>query len=433
MNKTFTRILSIGVILSTLLTGCSVGTDKENVENVAGDTAATTEEASGEKVVLSYYTWSDMKVPDQAVVDAFNEIDPNLQVELKSIANDTYDSKLQVLLSGGSEVDIFAIRTQGQSIQYAQNGALADITENLNGSSIDLAKYGPLIDNVVVENTYYALPRKSEGWSLFYNKDIFDAEGMPYPEQMTWDEYGELAKTLTKGAANDKQWGGYFSAWLLNLMALQNGEYLIDDSLEHTKEALMTYNRFYNEDLSHMSAADMIATASNYLPEFESGNIAMLPQGDWTIAMLLNDEKAGKSDINWDIAPMPVPEGVEPGTTVGGFSTVAISANAKNKDAAFKFLEFMCGEQGAIVSAQNAVVGAYNVDLAAEEYVKATGKESTKIVFEEKVIQEEVPHPKYNRVKEVFNQNANLYLLGEKTIDETMALFLKDREAVLAE
>ena len=75
-----------------------------------------------------------------------------------------------------------------------------------------------------------------------------------------------------------------------------------------------------NEDKSHVSMAEIQATNSQYLADFENGKVAMMPQGEWLINMLLTDQKDGKTDINWNVAPMPVPEGVEPGTTWDSFS-----------------------------------------------------------------------------------------------------------------
>ena len=432
MKKSWLKIILSGFIITSLLAGCG-GQNSAGGTSVNQSSGGNQSSNSEEKVVLNYYVWSDIEPVDAKIVDAFNEIDPNIQVALQSIPNDSYGDKMRVLLSGGSDVDIFAIRTSGETNHYTSIGALAEVTDFLGGSSLNLAKYGPLIDYISEDNRYYALPKTASGWYLFYNKEIFDREGLPYPTQMTWDEYAVLAKSLTKGEGNDKQWGGYWAPWIMNFMGIQTGEYLIDDNLEGTKAALELYDRLYNIDNSHMSIADMLATSSNFLPEFESGNVAMLPQGDWFIPMFEVDKAAGKTDVEWDMAPIPVFDGVEPGTTVGGFSTAAITSTCPNKEAAFKFLEFLCGERGAIINAENTTISAYNVDEATDTYVDAIGKDSTRIIFDAKIIQEQSAHPAYRQVNDAFREDAQLYLIGEYTIDQMMDEFIANRAEILAE
>lgn len=431
-------LLLCTLLIGVFATGCE---PKDNISdstenNVDNNSTANKDEDSSsgnETVTITYYDTSDGETIANKMVENFNNDSEDVKVDLQIIPNDSYDDKVQVLLSGGSKVDVFYIRTPGQANEFAQNGALADITEMVANSDLDLANYGNLLESIKINDRYYSLPRSKSGWMLFYNKDIFDKEGIEYPGQMTWDEYADIAKKLTKGEGNDKQWGGYYPTWIMNIMAIQADEYLIDDDLTQTQKSLELLNRMYNTDNSHMSVADMTATSSNPVPEFESGNVALLPQGDWTIAMLNEDEEAGKSDVNWDIAPMPVFDDVEAGTTAGGFSTVGISANSKNIEESFKFIEYFCGAEGADIMASVACCPAYATDAGADIYIKATGKESAKTLFESKIVLEQPAHPKYNKILESFTQNAELYLLGEKSIEETMDTFKSERENILAE
>ena len=49
-----------------------------------------------------------------------------------------------------------------------------------------------------------------------------------------------------------------------------------------------------NVDKSHVSLAQLQATDSQYLADFENGKVAMMPQGEWMINMLNTDIKDGK-------------------------------------------------------------------------------------------------------------------------------------------
>jgi multiple sugar transport system substrate-binding protein len=80
---------------------------------------------------------------------------------------------------------------------------LADLNELINKNSFDLSKLDPnVLDSIKMwggNGELYALPLWSTYSALYYNKDIFDKFGVPYPKDgMTWDEAIELATKLTR-------------------------------------------------------------------------------------------------------------------------------------------------------------------------------------------------------------------------------------------
>ena len=62
---------------------------------------------------------------------------------------------------------------------------------------------------------------------LYFNKDLFDKAGVPYPSaDMTWDEYEELAKKMTSGEGSAKVYGTHNHTWqaLVSNWAVQDGK-----------------------------------------------------------------------------------------------------------------------------------------------------------------------------------------------------------------
>ncbi len=46
-----------------------------------------------------------------------------------------------------------------------------------------------------VDGTQYGTPYRQDSWVLFYNKDLFDAAGVDYPDgSWTWDDYDAAAR-----------------------------------------------------------------------------------------------------------------------------------------------------------------------------------------------------------------------------------------------
>lgn len=417
------------VMACGLFTGCADNSSGNSNSGAAPDSVPKA--AEGEKVNLKFYTWSDEENYITQLIEQYNAQSDKAHVELVSIANDSYEDKLKVMMAAGDEADIVSLKRLSQMKQYRETGSLLDLSEMVKKSDLDISKYGAMWDSSYPDGQIYALPTRTTCWMLFYNTDLFQKAELEMPEQMTWTEYGELAKKLTVGEGPDKQWGGYWVDWYTQFYATQKGVYVNADDVTAVQESLELLNGFYNVDHSHMSLGEMKATDMQYMAEFENGKVAMMPQGEWALNMLLSDAKAGKTDVNWEIAPMPVPEGVESGTTWGEFSFVGINSKTKYAEECFDFLQYLCGPEGAALYSQAGIIHAYTDAAAESAYKQAVNKDSVSVIFNAKKVQGAPEADNYGRIIDLYNECADLYLLGEKTIEETIDNFLTKREELL--
>lgn len=437
----FKRVLAIAVtavMTCSLLAGCGSSKTGAGSSEPAGGSGSGTEQnsaaadaGSGEKTNLKFYIWSDEENYISKVVEQYNAQSDSVHVEMLSIANDSYDDKLKVMMAAGDEADIVDIRGLAQVTQYRDTGSLLDLTEMVKNSELDISKYGAMWDSSYPDGQIFALPTRTTCWMLFYNPDLLEEAGVEMPEQLTWTEYAEMAKKLTKGDGPDKQWGGYWVDWHTQFMATQQGVYVNADDVSAVQESLEMLNQLYNVDKTHMSLGEMKATDTQYLADFENKRAALMPQGEWMINMLLNDAKAGKTDVNWEIAPMPIPDSVEPGTTWGQFQFAGITSTTKHPEESFDFLKYLCGPEGAAIYASTGMVHAYTDEGAEAAYKEAVGKDSVSVIFNAKKVQESPASSNFDQILNIYKENSELYLLGEKTIEETMDNFLKQREDLM--
>lgn len=429
-NKKWSAGLLATTALAAVVSGCG-----SNEENGGASPSAS---AGQDKVTLEYYTWTDEADYMQKIVDAFNAQSSDVQVHMNTISNasDEYNTKMMLNLSSGSTVDVYSINgTTGLGL-YSSKQQLLDISDRIKQASIDVGAYGPILQDItgtLTDGKYYALPYRTSSYALFYNKAIFDKEGIDYPKQMTWDEYAELAKKLTKGDGADKQWGGYYADWILYPMsALQKGSTILDDNLDNVKEWLTYLDRLYYQDQSHMSYKQMKAESVDWLKQFESGNVAMMINGEWTVNMLQADIAAGKTDIDFDMTMLPQPAGASDPTSAGGLSTfMGISPHSKNQDAAFKFLAFATGEQGETIIANSSVLPAYSNDATKEAFLKATGLQGSGAFFEAKTIIADQPVPQIDQVNTVFKEQWELFLFQQQDADKTIQTYIAQRDKIL--
>ena len=113
----------------------------------------------------------------QEIVDKWNAANPDSTVQLNLVPD--YDTKLQTALAGGSPPDIFYIDSFKLPDLVAAK-AVAPIGDQLTNPD----DFYPSMRNAfTVDGTFYCPPKDFSTLALEYNKDLFDAAGVAYPDQ----------------------------------------------------------------------------------------------------------------------------------------------------------------------------------------------------------------------------------------------------------
>ncbi len=247
--------LVLAAVTTLGIAGCGSSVDGTSTGDASQneDVASTTTETAGEKTVINFYEHSDNEAIAQAQVEAYNASQDQVEVNLSIIANDDYDDKIKVMLSGGADVDVFWLRSGDQARQMADGGAIMALDDLMSANGVDYADYGDMGEQFEYNGSTYGLPANKTCWLLFYNKSLFDEAGLEAPTDLTWEEYADLCQQLTTG---DKQ-GGLLVNWIMNIGSCAAGEYLTDTELTRTKEYVEFLNRIYNVDQSNMSLEEM--------------------------------------------------------------------------------------------------------------------------------------------------------------------------------
>jgi len=414
-------------------TSGSSGNTGDSSEGAGSGSGSESDEAP---VEIKYFGWNDEKSYLEPAIDDFNAQSSNIKVSYSFMVPDDYYVKVLTLLSSGNaDFDVFSVNGIDKLNQYLQVGGLADLTPFIEKNNVDLSKYGPSMQTLKLNEKYYVLPYRSSSYAIFYNKDIFDNAGEPYPIDITWEEYAQIAKRLTSGSGDSKIWGGYIPDWLrAPIMTLQRGSNLLDDDLTPIIEWSEYLNRLYNIDMSHMSYAEMKLGKIDWIKIFESGKVAMLPNGEWTIAMLNADKEAGLHNINWDVAPLPVINKGDVVKSPGGVSTyMGVYSGSKNIEAAFELVESICGVQGEKILAEKGVLTAYVDDEIKEAFKKASGVSGTDALLNAETYPEAEPIPQMAAIYQAYEEEKELYLTGQQTIEKFAENFARKREEALKE
>ena len=417
-----------GYILFGIAALLSVVICLQKPEGSTGNEALFPKTESLEEAVIHYYIWENEEAYVRPVIAAYESLHHNITIELHVVDADVYDDRLVDTLNGTEPVDLVGMRDTSQLVNLANQELIMDMTAFMQEGDLDVKAYGNMFNEIRINGRYYGVPTRSTCWILLYNKDIFDRMGVAYPEQLTWEEYGELAIRLTK--EEDGIRGGYWPPWCYNFAALQGSEYLIDDELRLTQKSLEMLYQFYEVDGSHMSFEETYHQTQKLSELFMEGNIAMMPQGEWMVNMLLENEKSEGRRINWGIAPMPVLQEEDAGTTWGQYQFVAVAEKTEHPAEVFDFLEFLCGEEGARIYAQKGIVHAYATKEIQVLYAQTIGEEAASVIYNAKRNQEQLALPHYHELIALFEADAVEYLSGNCTITQAMEKFKEERSRI---
>jgi multiple sugar transport system substrate-binding protein len=155
-----------------------------------------------------------------------------------------------------------------------------------------------------------------------------------------------------------------------------------------------------------MDYGELRAGNIHYSGPFENGQVAMIPMGSWFIGRLVADQNTGVYDFNWGVAAYPHPDGVAAGTTAGTLTSLAINEKSDNKDAAWDFIQFYAGEEGAKVLASTGNLPALRTPEVLEIFASLDGVPAEAAeALQTTTVRLELPmHPNVGEVEQILNE-----------------------------
>src|SRR5919202_4337809 len=155
--------------------------------------------------------------PVEGLTDAAHRLEannPGLKVDLQSLQNDPFKTKLNVAMGSDSPPDVWNTWGGGVLGNFAKSGAAMDLSGELEKNGWKDRLVPSPMDMVKVDGKVYAVPVYVSGVYFFYNKDVLQANSLTPPT--TWDEllkFVQDAKArglIPIGLANKTRWPGAF-------------------------------------------------------------------------------------------------------------------------------------------------------------------------------------------------------------------------------
>ncbi|NLM10563.1 MAG: sugar ABC transporter substrate-binding protein [Clostridiaceae bacterium] len=417
----------------TMLAGCSSqpGSVTATPTTAPSDGGSQTPE---DKITLKWALWDYDSTPYWgALIEEYKKVKPNVTIEYTDLGSTDYMTVLAAELSGsGSEFDVVTIKDVPGYATLVQKNTLEPLEPYIQAAGIDLSLFGGITDQVTVDGKLYELPFRSDFWVIFYNKDVFDRAGVDYPtNDMTFEEYDELARKVTDTTFGSEVYGAHYHTWrsAVQLFGILDGKHSILDSDYSFFEPY--YNMVLNQmkDGVAMPYTDVSTEGLHYSAAFANGNIAMLNMGSWFIATLISSLEKGDYDPelcgNWGIVKYPHAEGVEPGSTLGTITGLSITAVSDHKQEAFEFIKWVSGPEGAAVMARTGNFPAISTEEVKSIIAGLNGfpkDEQSKEALEVSNLYLEVPYaPNVSEINAILDTYHKMIMSGEISVEEGIA------------
>ena len=353
--------------------------------------------------------------------EAFEAAHPGVTIEYVDVASQDYAVKTTTMLSGGDQSDIYIVKELPHLLDWQAAGFAEPLNSYIEASNYDMSGFTGIESNYAVDGEQYALPFRSDFWVLYYNKDLFDAAGVDYPtNDMTWEEYAELAKKMT----GDGNYGTHYHTWLsavVNWDVCDGVNTLIDGDYTDLAYFYQLYQDLEDAGAC-MSYDELKAAGLHYSAAFANGNIAMMPMGYWYVSTLIGYNKDGTCNFNWGIVSVPHKADVAAGSSFGNLTGAMINAKSEHKDLAWEYISWLASEEGAIATASTGTRPAWVSEAVAEAMASADGfptDDASKAALIPSYVGIEIPASEHSsEISTILNEEHSLIMTREYTIDE---------------
>ena len=312
-------LVCIALVLSMIVTGCNNNVAQEEKTEAASQESATaqaqqTQEAEPgaadgfvpleNEIDLVWAMPNSRNAPEgnqleahlvEVVKDALN-----INLDIKLLATDTYKEKINIMITGGEQLDYFMAPDFNVFVDYAYGGGLADITDAYNEFKTDLdwlvksdspddITAEQILQPATIDGRLYGIGLyfKPGTESFLFRKDWLEALG--YNQFNDWDTmdadtFYEVAQAMRDGDMNGSEdasntvamvstAGAIYKSQLLNSpfdvqygkYLARDGEMIYSDVDSNMRDCLEFIAKLYDEGLIHTDAPVMTSSQATEL------------------------------------------------------------------------------------------------------------------------------------------------------------------------
>ena len=312
------------------------------------------------KVHLQFSSWGSKSEIDilKPMLAEFEKENTDIKIDFMHIPQN-YFQKLHLLFASNTSPDVVFLNNHYLPV-YVNAGKLEDLT---NYNLIDQNFYPKAVEAMSRNGKIYAVPRDISNLVLFYNKDIFDKNHLPYPNaNTTFNDFLILAR-----AATDHEKGIFGISFeedplfYLPYLMSEGGGLLSNDGQTEILNTTESQNglNFYADlrNKYHVAPMQSESASATMAQMFLQGKLAMHLSGRWLVPKYRES-----ADFDWDVAPFP--KGTKGSIVPLDASGWAISADSKHKEEAARLIKFLSSKENLELFSESGLIVPARIDSA---------------------------------------------------------------------
>ncbi len=326
------QVLSVLLVALFVFAACAGGAapaQQPAEEKPAAEKPAAEQPAAKKREIVWMVRTSTVENPWEleVVKPAFEKEHPDITVNVLIIDQPDIAVKREAMIAAGEPLHVWSTNWGGDGFASDRyRGLIMDLTPLIERDNVDTSVFIPEVLAIYnIEGKQWGLPFLTTGSYVFYNMDIFDEAGMPYPptdwedKSWTWDRMLDIAKKLTKNY-DDPTTAQY--GWIQNRQNIEGPAMIFGkfpwpegtyetgfaQSINLTDPVIIdAYQKHH--DLIYVHKVQPDAAASEALSQlggaFESGRVAMYETGGWGWWVFSRIKPDVEGGFCWGVAPLP--------------------------------------------------------------------------------------------------------------------------------
>lgn len=282
------------------------------------------------------------------IINQWNKNNPNVQIEVESVENEKYKTKLKTAFATNELPDIFYSWGGNFSKPLIDSGKVLAINEYLDNSVMDELNEG-MLSNVTYYDKIYGLPLTFSVGTFYINTQLFEEANIKIPDN--YDEFLDVVKAFRqKGitpllVGEQDKWTGTL---YYDILALRDG------GIEGCKSALSgndKSNIYLNAanrlkeliDIEAFDESNIRAMRDESEVFFKQGKVAMYFTGNWLTGEIQAETSLIKDKIMVKTFPIMTDGKGNNNEFLGGaVDYLMVSTNSPYKDEAVQAIKFIC-------------------------------------------------------------------------------------------
>ncbi|WDR06499.1 extracellular solute-binding protein [Devosia rhodophyticola] len=367
-----------------------------------------------DKVVLTmWHNHPEWKDRVEAILNKYEEMNPNIDIQLEEISGTNYNTRLNTALTAGEAPDLFGLNPGPVTADAAAAGYTVDLTDRLDISGLtDSAKAAITLDGKI----YSAPILGSYTVGLYYQRKIFEENGLTPPTNQT--EFMALCDTLREkgitpmiAPAQDGIIPSFLYAMMVASVVKAEGfDEIRAGTRKFTDPDVLKAAYFLKDSYSCFQEGALATPYVEGKALFALGRGAMLEGGSADYAGFLETNP----DVDVGVVPFPAVDGGTPATVTGMEAPYNVNAKSEHIDEAVAFLQWMMTAEPAqmvvdtiTLTTTKGIVPSDNEVM--KEMIEAGRSNDVRVFYE---------MPETGAVFGVVQQNAAALFLGDITPEE---------------